>query len=321
MKIRSRPTPYSRPPWGESMEETQEENCIFSQNTNWGFFFFLFYFQLMLLLTFWETPLLNISVFPLLSPDLFWLQITWKTNSAHHSVGKVPEGLCRDTRKLFFSCQVPVTRGRISHSRLCPFLSPSSHGHLHLSSPGQGSCSLFQHWRTSSFPAETGDLAVGSTRSECWVGTSDLSKGLSIMAAACLLAVTWRVSERAWGNEFLPQAPDCLSGSVNQYPREKIPCLLIAEVWKIAWNSFILLLKNLTTDYAYERVQKIMGNSDETATFGLFSVSSGQKESNQKCPSKTPHQLILSRGLSGLPGLRENVATWCWDGHLSSSAT
>lgn len=50
---------------------------------------------------------------------------------------------------------MPVTRGRIPHSGL-------------------------------SKAAETWELAVGSMKSECWAGTSNVSKELSEMAAAYL---------------------------------------------------------------------------------------------------------------------------------------
>lgn len=96
-KTRSQPKSYSRPPWGESMEKTQEKDCISPKTPTGDFFSILFPVGIIIILR-------NISTkywcIPLLSPDLLWLQMTWKTNSAHHSVGKVSESLCRDTCKL-----------------------------------------------------------------------------------------------------------------------------------------------------------------------------------------------------------------------------
>lgn len=61
---------------------------------------------------------------------------------------------------------------------------------------------------------------------------------------------------------LVPALRLCLSGSTKQWSiqEKKNPNIFMTRVWRIAWNFFIFLLKNLTSAYLYESA-KPTGNS------------------------------------------------------------
>lgn len=156
-----------------------------------------------------------------------------------------------------------------------PLLSPHEwrRSPPHPSSCIQGSCSKFQGWKDFSRHwigtlkiDKAGELVVESPKSKCWVGTADLAKvqgsqryglGNSPCSGSCK-GRFWKGHKRV----LVPALRLCLSGSTKQWSiqEKKNPNIFMTRVWRIAWNFFIFLLKNLTSAYLYESA-KPTGNS------------------------------------------------------------